>query len=206
MKKQIVVIHGGDTFNTYEEYLSFLKNREFDLERLKKEDWKETLSEKLGEKFEVIILKMPNSANAKYLEWKIWFEKLIPFLKDEVILVGHSLGGIFLAKYLSENSFPKRIRATLLVAPPYDTEGTDYSLVDFTLSEAPGKLTEQSDEIFLYHSEDDPVVPFGSLRKYEKELSGARVRIFKDRGHFQQEKFPELVEDIKSLKDSRLSP
>ena len=199
MKKQIVVIDGGDAFNTYEEYLSFLRKKEFDFNRLNKRGWKETLSEKLGEGFEVIIPKMPNYANARYLEWKIWFEKLIPFLEDEVTLVGHSLGGIFLAKYLSENSFPKRVRAILLVAPPYDTEGTDDSLVDFTLLRAPSNLTEQSGKIFLYHSEDDPIVPFSNLRKYEKELPSAKVRILKDRGHFLQEEFPELVEDIKGL-------
>ena len=142
---------------------------------------------------------MPNYANARYLEWKIWFEKLIPFLEDEVTLVGHSLGGIFLVKYLSENSFPKRVRAIFLVASPYDTEGTDDSLVDFTLLRAPGNLTEQSGKIFLYHSEDDPIVPFSNLRKYEKELPSAKVRILKDRGHFLQEEFPELVEDIKGL-------
>lgn len=30
MKKQIVIIHGGDTFDTYEEYFEFLKNRQID--------------------------------------------------------------------------------------------------------------------------------------------------------------------------------
>ena len=65
MKKQIVVIDGGDAFNTYEEYLSFLRKKEFDFERLNKRGWKETLSEKLGEGFEVIIPKMPNYANVR---------------------------------------------------------------------------------------------------------------------------------------------
>ena len=44
--------------------------------------------------------------NARYEEWKIWFERMIPFLNDNVILVGHSLGGIFFVKYLSENLLP----------------------------------------------------------------------------------------------------
>src|SRR3989344_3659970 len=105
MKTQIVVIHGGDTFDTYEQYLSFLKNYKIDFERFRenKKDWKATLAEKLGENYEVISHSMPNKRNAKYIEWKIWFEKFIPFLNPEVILVGHSLGGAFLAKYFSEN-------------------------------------------------------------------------------------------------------
>jgi len=201
MKNQIIVIHGGDCFETYEDYVSHLKNQEIDFERLKRKNWKTTLGEKLREKFEVIMLNMPNSANARYSEWKIWFKKLTPFFEDEVVLVGHSLGGIFLAKYLSENNFPKRILAIFLIAAPYDTEGTECSLVDFALAEPLDKLREQGGKIFLYHSEDDPVVPFNNLKKYKKALPNATARIFKNREHFQQEELPEIVADIKMLYD-----
>ena len=102
MKQQILVIHGGDTFDTYKDYLSFLKNREISLDRLRlKRDWKDILSEKLGENFDVLSPRMPNGTNARYKEWKIWFERVIPFIDKGVIFIGHSLGGIFLAKYLS---------------------------------------------------------------------------------------------------------
>lgn len=168
-KKQIILIHGGDTFDTYEEYLEFLKDWQIDFERIRqrKKDWKETLAEKLGGEYEVIAPKMPNKQNAKYLEWKIWFEKVIPYLEAEVTLVGHSLGGIFLAKYLSENQFPKRILGVFLVAACYDDKNFDYSLADF--------------------------------EKYKKALPKAIAKEFTDKGHFNQEEFPELVEDIKSI-------
>lgn len=199
--KQIIVIHGGDTFETHEEYLSFLKSFEIDFERFKSggKDWKVTLSEELGEEFEVILPSMPSKTNAKYIEWKIWFEKLIPFLKDSVIFVGHSLGAIFLAKYLSENEFPKKIAATFLVAGPYDDKDFEESLADFVLPKDLEKLIGQGGKIYLYHSKDDPVVPFADLEKYKKSLPSAEVRIFEDREHFSQADFPELVEDIKGL-------
>ncbi len=134
MKKQIVVIHGGDSFDTHEEYLSFLKSFEInDLSYFTGENWKTTLQERLGDNFDVILPRMPNPLNARYAEWKIWFDKLVPFLDDGVILVGHSLGGIFLAKYLSENKFPKTITATILISAPFDGEGDEESLVDFIL-------------------------------------------------------------------------
>ena len=105
MKQQIIVIHGGTTFDTYKNYLSFLKNREIKLDRLKSNrDWKDNLQEKLGENFEVLSPRMPNGTNARYKEWKIWFERIIPFFGKNIILLGHSLGGIFLAKYLSEKN------------------------------------------------------------------------------------------------------
>ena len=109
MKKQVVVIHGGDTFETYEEYLNFLRGYEIDIERYKsdKRDWKPWLRQRLGSDYEVILPIMPNKTNARFDEWKIWFEKFIPFLHDNVLLIGHSLGGTFLAKYLSENKFSR---------------------------------------------------------------------------------------------------
>ena len=101
MPQQIIVIHGGHSFKNYKTYLSYLKNKQIDFERYKsnKVGWKKSLIKDLGRGYEVILPDMPNKANAKYLEWKIWFKKFIPHLKSKVILIGHSLGGIFLAKY-----------------------------------------------------------------------------------------------------------
>ena len=198
MKKQVVVIHGGDTFDTYEQALDYIKNFQIDFERYRtdKPGWKKNLRQALGDDFEIILPSMPNSLNAKFEEWKIWFEKLFPFLNEEVILAGHSLGGIFLAKYLSEHKFPKKIKAVMLVAAVFDYDTGRSSLASFTL---PSKLDLQTDKIILYHSKDDPIVPFSALEKYKQEFPNAVVRIFEGRGHFNQEQFPEIVEDIKNL-------
>ena len=201
MKKQIVIIHGADTFDTYEEYLDFIKNFEIDFERFRNSrvDWKDTLREKLGEDYEVIQPDMPNKFNAKYAEWQIWFEKFIPYLEAEVVLIGHSMGGVFLAKYLSENDFSKKILATFLVGAPYDNEGTDETIGDFAPPKNLDKFKGQAGKVYIYHSKDDPIVPFPNAAKYMERLEGARLVEFSDRGHFQQEEFPELVEDIKEL-------
>lgn len=198
-KKQIVVIHGGDTFDTYEEYLDYLNNYEFNPDGLKRRGWKDTLEEKLGKGFEVFLPNMPNAINAKYNEWKIMFEKLFPFIEDNIILIGHSLGGIFLAKYLSENSFPKKILATYLIAAPYDDKDSEDSLGDFVLPATLEKFEKQGGRIFIYHSEDDSVVPFVDFEKYKKALPKAKAISFKDRDHFGQTEFPELIENIQRL-------
>lgn len=200
MKKQVVVIHGGDTFDTYEAYIEFSKGFELDFGRLRAEKWKDSLGEKLGDDFDVFCPEMPCKQNAKYLEWKIRFNKLVPFFEDEVVLVGHSLGGIFLAKYLSEHIVSKKVRAVFLVAAPFI--GTKkYSLVDFVLPKSLDTLEHQTGKIFLYQSEDDPVVPFDHLEMYRQKLPRAEVVIFKDRKHFNQPEFPELVEQIRSVFD-----
>lgn len=201
MKKQIIVINGGDTFDTHEQYLSFLKNHKIDLERYKssKSTWKKTLEENLGKDFEVILPEMPSSWNAKYEEWKIWFEKFIPFLESSVVLIGHSLGGTFLVKYLSENVFPKKIEATFLIAPGFYDETSREHLADFLFPDDLSKLEKQTEKLFIYQSEDDPIVPFSDLEKFKDAFKTSIIKVFDDRGHLNQDEFPELVEDIKSL-------
>lgn len=200
MSKQVIIIHGGTTFDTYEDYISYLKNKEISLEKLKpRKDWKNTIAEKLGDDYEVLLPRMPNGTNARYEEWKIWFERIILFFKKDIILVGHSLGGIFLAKYLSENNFPRKIRATILVASPFDDENSEESLTDFALPTSLDNFATQSEKIFLIQSKDDPVVPFEQLGKYKQTLPNAREIIFDGREHFNQETFPEIIDLIKSI-------
>ena len=198
MQRQVWVIHGGDTYDTYEEYLGALKSWVVSLDDLRHTNWKSSLQEKLGAEYEVLAPRMPNSHNAKYLEWKVWFGKFVPLMSGPVIFVGHSLGGIFLAKYLSENSFPHRIQATFLLAAPFAAPPGE-SLADFSLPASLKQFEDRDGEIFLYHSEDDPVVPFADLENYQKALPNAHVRTFTDHQHFNQPDFPELVADIKNL-------
>lgn len=200
MKKQVIFIHGGETFDTYDEYIEYLKTTEFDPDKFKSKLWKDSLEEELGNDFQVIAPVMPSKYNSKYNEWKIWFEKTFPFLENNVILIGHSLGGIFLAKYLSENDFPKKISATYLIAAPFDDTDSEYSLADFALPLTLEKFEEQGGKIFIYQSEDDPVVPFADLEKYAKALPTAKIVVFKDKEHFMQEEFPELIQSILQLR------
>lgn len=199
--RQVVVIHGGDTFATHEDYLAFLRDFPIDLDRYRpgKKDWKGTLQQQLGAGYDVIAPAMPNKGNAKYAEWKLWFEKFVPLLDAEIVLVGHSLGGTFLAKYLAENDLPRTVLGTLLVAPVYDGEASDESLADFDLPPSLAKVAQQSGKLFLYHSSDDPVVPVSNAAQFRAALPTATYRAFADRGHFNQEAFPEIVEDIRSL-------
>jgi hypothetical protein len=118
------------------------------------------------------------------------------------VMIGYSLWCIFLAKYLSENTFPKKIDQLHFVAPVFDEsdlpEWENY-LADFTFNPAGLKnLEKQVDRIFLYHSHDDPMVPFSHVEKFKTYLPKAKVFVFEDRGHFRQEEFPELLANIRT--------
>lgn len=197
--KQIVFIHGGETFNTYKDYLDALRVWEYEPQPEMAKRWKDTLSAELGDDWQVFMPSMPSKYNAKYLEWCIWFDKVVPYLEDGAVLVGHSLGGIFLAKYLEEGSMPIRIKGTFLIAAPHDEDALGGSLADFALPERLDRFASQAGNVFLYYSEDDPIVPYSALAAYQAQLPAAVARTFADRGHFLGSEFPELVKDIQAL-------
>lgn len=199
-KKQLVVINGGSTFDSYNHFIDFLKSIEIDFSRYlgERKYWKSHLREELKNEFEVVMMEMPNKMNAHYAEWKIWFDKIVPHLRDNIVLLGHSLGGIFLAKYLNDNNFPRKISAIFLVAAPYNDEEHE-SLGDFNLPKDITKISSLTEKIYLYQSEDDPIVPVSEVHKYQTAFPHAIVRLFKDKGHFHKlEQFPEIVQDLKS--------
>jgi predicted alpha/beta hydrolase family esterase len=121
------------------------------------------------------------------------------FLGDEVVLIGQSLGGIFLAKYFSENTFGKNVKALILVAAPFDEEGMHEPLAEFVLPKSLEKISAQSSAVYLLFSKDDPVVPFSHMGKYKKALANAHEIVFLDKQHFNQPTFPELAEILQKL-------
>jgi len=49
----------------------------------------------LGDGYQVILPKMPNKYNARYLEWKILMDEFFEQMDTDAIFIGHSMGGIF---------------------------------------------------------------------------------------------------------------
>jgi pimeloyl-ACP methyl ester carboxylesterase len=58
-------------------------------------------------------------------------------------------------------------------------------------------VSEQCEDIHLHQSEDDLLVPYKEVEYYRRDLPNAKIHTYKDRGHFHQEHFPEIVEEIK---------
>jgi predicted alpha/beta hydrolase family esterase len=108
---------------------------------------------------------MPCKQNAKYEEWKIVFEKYLSLLDKEIIVIGHSLGGIFIAKYLSENNIATTVQALYLIAAPHSKNELGESLGDFLLEKDMDVISKHCENVFLVHSEDDPVVPIAHISK-----------------------------------------
>jgi uncharacterized protein len=175
------------SFDTDEQAQAWLAQCDWDL-MVKMPSWKKWLEMGLSDTVETIQPHMPNTMNAKYAEWKIWFEKYFQYIRNDkkLILLGHSLGGIFLVKYLSENTFPRKIDQLHLISPVYDNAGvSDESVATFAFDpENLPHITKQVRAIHIWHSEDDTIVPIDHSERYQKWLAGSELHRFKDRGHF----------------------
>jgi len=198
-KIQVLFIHGGMTFKNKKDYLNFLKKRKIRVkDRIKWHD--QYLKENLGGNFEIIKPRMPLPENAKYKEWKIHFERYFPYLRNNIILIGESLGGVFLAKYLSEHKFPKKIISAYLVCAPFDNSLEGEDLVGgFKLKSNLSLIEKNAKRLHLLFSKNDDVVPIAHAKKYEKKLKNANIVIYKHiKGHFKIAKFPEIIKMIKN--------
>ena len=187
------------TFKNRKDYLHYLKNREVSLEKSK--SWKGSyLDKNLGKNFEIIRPQMPLQDNALYEDWRIHFERFIPYIRNNVILIGNSLGGIFLAQYLSENKLPKKVLSTYLICPPFDDTCIGEDLVGgFKLKKDLSLLEKNSRNLTLMFSKDDDCVPVDHAEKYRAKLKNAKIIIYKSKnGHFRISNFPEIVKMIKS--------
>ena len=205
MKKQVLFISGGDSFSKYEDFLQDLRTRTIRSLPSKESTkfWTETLEEDLGDDYELFRPAMPNKQNAKYEEWKIWFERHFEYLHDDVVLIGWSLGGMFLTKYLSEKTFPLKIKALYLLGAPCgscaDEGGNDCGSFQY-LPETLHKIYEQVKDISIMHSKDDFVVPYEHAFLYKKHLNKASLHTYEDKNHFLVPEFKELIYDIKNRK------
>jgi predicted alpha/beta hydrolase family esterase len=197
-KIQILIIHGGMTFKNQKDYLNYLKNRPIKIENRIK--WNEKyLDNNLGKNVQIIRPRMPLADNAKYSDWKIHFERHFPYLKDNIILIGESLGGTFLARYLSENKFPKKILSVYLVCPPFDNTILGEDLVGgFKLKSELSLIEKQIRHLNLLFSKNDDCVPVSHAKKYADKLKNANIILLDNmNGHFKVAKLPIIIKMIK---------
>ena len=155
-----------------------------------------SLQHALGTGYDVLSPKMPEEDRPVYQAWKERIANELVTLEGEVILVGHSLGGSVLLKYLSEEEVEKPVAGLFLIATPYwgfeDWKVDEYALREDFASKIPRGMP-----VFLYHSRDDEVVPFAHAALYAEKLPRATVREFYGRGHQFGDDLSEVAREIK---------
>lgn len=139
---------------------------------------------------------IPNSWKPDYGTWRKEFERYD--ITPESILVGHSCGGGFLVRWLSEHP-DTQVGTVVLVAPWLDPLRTDTAdFFDFTID--PG-LAKRVHKLTIFHSDNDFDSIKTSVEMIRAAVPQANYQSFHNYGHFcyndlQTDKFPELLEEL----------
>jgi predicted alpha/beta hydrolase family esterase len=131
--------------------------------------------------------------------WERWSHEVERFeITPETVLVGHSCGGGFWVRYLSEH--PKfQVGKVVLVAPWIDVEQEDPNhFFDFQIDP---NLSSRTAGLTIFHSGDDAPEIQSSVKELRTKLKNIEYREFEGRGHFThhympEDEFPELLEEV----------
>lgn len=161
----------------------------------------DSLQRALGADYDVKYPRMPNEGDPDYAAWKPRIGQELAGLAGDVILVGHSLGGYMLLKYLSEERAPKApisIAGICLIATPFPGGDEDWQFEGFNLPEDFAAKLPDKVQVFLYHSRDDQTAPFAHVALYAAKIPGATVRETSG-GHQLNDDLSVVAQDVRSL-------
>ena len=153
------------------------------------------LKSKLSDEFEIIFPIIEKPKSPTYEKFKKMFALAFAKTTEPVILIGHSLGGSTLLKYLSEEKPTISTSALFLISTPHWKN----NMKEFELKTNFQDFLKDIPAVFLYHSKDDTDVPFENLKFYEDSFKTGIVRELPGKEHSFSKGLPELVTDIKSL-------
>lgn len=146
-----------------------------------------------------IVPHVPEVSFTFKMNWADWLKEVERFEMDEnTTLVGHSMGGGFWTRYLSEHPELK-VKKVVLVAPWLNVsheEDTDF--FGFKLNP---DIVNQAEEFVVFASDNDHPDVQKSVEHLRTELKGANFKDFHNYGHFcykdlNTDAFPELLEEV----------
>ena len=155
------------------------------------------LRAELNDEYEIFAPVIEHPESPTYTQWKKVLKAAFAATKDPLFLIGHSLGGSVLLKYLSEETPPIAVDGLFLIAVPY-WGAEDWKVEEFMLRKDIEKALRDIPAIYLYHSAEDESVPVSHLSLYRNKLKNAVVRELKGYGHEFSHGLPELVKDLHS--------
>ncbi len=156
----------------------------------------------VSKKVRVCVPDFPHTDNPVYKEWKTHFESQFIQLWSQDILIGHSLGGGFMLKYLSENDI--QIDKLILVAPTIK----DYDVLElkdfYTKTFDYDKIKQSAQKIAIFASDNDQYIPLKDFQFLAQQLD-AELILLPQRDHLMDPNFPELFEYLGDIQRSILN-
>ncbi len=136
-------------------------------------------------------VELPEPYEPIYEKWVKTFEQFD--VDEETILIGHSCGAGFLVRWLSENKI--KVGKVVLVAPYLGLD--DRVKSDFFDFEIDSKISERTNGLIIFSSDNDDEDILESVDKLKNKLENVEIMELENRGHFtlgdmKTVEFPEL--------------
>lgn len=142
----------------------------------------------------------PSPVNQTLDNWLEAFEPYWKFVTMDTMFIGRSIGPAFILRLLEKS--PVKVKAAFFVAGFCSDIGLDEfrPLIDTFIEEKFDwkKIRANCGKFFVYSSDNDRYVPLKNSRELAKNLH-TRIRMVKGADHFWMKKFPQLLQDIKSV-------
>lgn len=154
------------------------------------------LKKMLGKSYHILDPLIEDPEAPTYEMWKTMLKAQFEALKQPVILIGHSLGGSMLLKYLSEERTEVTISGLFLIAIP-QWSATGWDVADFALNKNFEAELPPLGPVFFYQGTHDPVVPSRHLFFYKQHFKNATFREPQVIDHAFAQGLPQLIDDLK---------
>lgn len=152
---------------------------------------------------QVFVPRFPTPNGQSLNSWLKVLNDYQQYINSDTILIGHSLGGLFLTRIMERLENPVFaaffVSASIGVKPIKFYE-SDRIFSDFDFDWE--KIKSNAKNFFVYHSDNDPYVCLGNGEELAKKL-GVELSFIPQAGHLNSEsgytKFDKLLTDIESI-------
>ena len=153
--------------------------------------------------FAIMIPRFPTPHGQSLDSWLEILGRYEKQITNRTILIGHSLGGLFLLRLLERLQHP--VAAAFFVAAPIGIKPILYYESDEKFSGFKHnweEIKKKAKRFFVYHSDNDPYVSLGNGEELARQL-GAKLTLIPNAGHLNAEsgstKFDGLLKDVKGI-------
>ena len=157
------------------------------------------LRRELGDGYEVRYPLMPDEADPSYARWSAAIRREMAALED-VVVVGHSVGGTILINALAERPPERKPRAVVLVAAPFvgtdGWPGTEFELPSDLGARLPGEVP-----VHIFHGLQDQTSPPSHADLYARAVPQAQLHRLPGRDHQLGNDLSEVANEIRHLDD-----
>jgi hypothetical protein len=168
------------------------------------ENWFPWLKAKVEEKnYAVFVPQFPTPEGQSLEAWFKVLKNYEQYINEDTILVGHSLGGMFLLRLLEK--LPHKVKAAFFVGTPIGIEPIKHYTSDYNFSGFNfyfDVIKSKADNFVVFHSDNDPSVGLANGEQLAKEL-GVDLSLVPNAGHFNTKagytKFEELWKKLELL-------